>query len=178
LSAGFCAGYAVLRKEIEHSIYPPFIAHKQDVSPSRPDDDPGKLIVVDGSGEVGPARSWDLVVPLWAEVRALSWVICIAVFEHGPSAYEATRQSETRLLAVERFIRSRLGHSKVAVSISLEDNPSQENIYGFPKTEHAEQIQNRYENLEAARVDQRFSAPTSKGSFYELSSFCAKRRPI
>ena len=121
------------------------------VIPPPPNDDPGKLIIVDGSGPIGPTRSWDLVIPLWAEMRALSRVMSLL--------YANTVRPRMRQVGEAKRAYWRWGDlfdrdwdvPKVGVSISFEDNPQSGRIYsglGFPDTPHSLAAQGRMADLD------------------------------
>jgi len=111
-----------------------------------PSDDPGKLIIVDGSAAVGPTATWDLVVPLWAEIRALSRVMALL--------YTNTVRPRMRQIGETKRAYWRWGPSfdrdwdipKVGISIAFVDNPQSGRIYmglGFPETEHSQAVLTR-----------------------------------
>jgi predicted acylesterase/phospholipase RssA len=157
-----------------------FHLFKKGVNPSRPSDDPGKLIIVDGSGAVSPTRSWDLVIPLWAEIRALSRVMSLL--------YTNTVRPRMRQVGEAKRAYWRWGDlfdrdwdvPKVGVSISFDDNPQSGRIYsglGFPDTPHSRAAKDRMADFGdyCAGIPERV-CPTLTGfpETSELAAFCAR----
>jgi hypothetical protein len=160
-----------------------FVAMKPGASPSGPSDDPGNLIVIDaGSGATGWKVTCDLLVPIWAELRALSRVLSLL--------YANTVRPRMRQLGEAKRAFWRWGDMfdrdwdipKIGVSISNQDKPQSGRIYmglGFPETEHARAARSRLTALDHYRAGlPNTICPTLAGfpATGELKSFCAKER--
>jgi predicted acylesterase/phospholipase RssA len=112
----------------------------------KPSDDPGKLLIVDGSGGTKPIPAWQLLVPYWAEVRGLARAMGVL--------YTNTISPRIREIGVAKRAYCRWGDKfdrdwdipKVAVSISFQDNPQAGRLYSnwkIPRTRHGEPFRDR-----------------------------------
>lgn len=103
-----------------------------------PNDDPGKLLIVDGSGGVQPIPAWHLLLPFWAEVLGLARVMGLM--------YANTVRPRMRQIGESQRSFWRWGDQfdrdwdtpRVGVSISFQDNPQGGRIYGSlgPETDY------------------------------------------
>ena len=108
-----------------------------------PNNDPGKLLIVDGSAVALPIKGWDMLVPFWGELRVLYRIMGLLY----------TNSVIPRLKHIKEYERVywRWGDNfdrdwdipKVCVSINFRDKPQASRIstgLDLPRSEHAEVI--------------------------------------